>query len=100
MTMAREHIAARLLSGYKRLASPLFGTSCRYTPTCSEYAAEAVAVHGWLRGSALAAHRLLRCHPFAQGGLDAVPREHTVQTSQPVRTYSEFDRTHSSAGPV
>jgi uncharacterized protein len=58
---------------YKRLISPLLLPSCRYTPTCSEYAAEAVEVHGAAKGSLLAAWRLLRCHPFARGGYDPVP---------------------------
>jgi hypothetical protein len=64
--------AELLLRWYKRWVSPLFGNSCRFTPTCSEYAAQAIAQHGWLRGSMLAAWRLLRCHPFAKGGHDPV----------------------------
>lgn len=46
---------------------------CRYQPTCSEYAAVAVARHGWWRGSVMAAGRLLRCHPWSKGGFDPVP---------------------------
>lgn len=66
-----------LFAVYKRVLSPLlhsFGVSnCIFLPTCSEYAYLAIARHGWLRGSALAARRLLRCRPFAQGGFDPVP---------------------------
>ena len=62
-----------LLRGYKFALSPLFLPSCRYTPTCSEYAMEAIDRHGAVRGSALAVWRLLRCHPFVRGGYDPVP---------------------------
>lgn len=62
-----------LLAGYKRFISPLLPNACRFTPTCSEYAMEAVELHGVLRGSALAIARLARCHPFACAGFDPVP---------------------------
>jgi len=61
-----------LLSGYKWAISPMFPPACRYVPTCSEYAMDAVAHHGVARGSVMAAWRLLRCHPFARGGYDPV----------------------------
>jgi hypothetical protein len=64
-----------ILRGYKRWMSPAFPPSCRYVPTCSEYAMEAVERYGVLRGGTMAAWRILRCHPFAAGGLDAVKRE-------------------------
>ncbi len=63
---------AFLLRGYKRWVSPMFLPACRYVPTCSEYALEAVERYGVLRGRAKAAWRLLRCHPFARGGYDPV----------------------------
>lgn len=62
-----------ILSGYKRWISPLLPNACRFVPTCSEYAMEAVERHGVLRGSWLAARRLLRCHPLARAGHDPVP---------------------------
>ena len=58
---------------YKRLLSPMLPHSCRFVPTCSEYALEAIERHGALRGSWLALRRLLRCQPFARAGLDPVP---------------------------
>ena len=59
--------------GYQALVSPLIGPHCRYAPSCSHYAVEALERHGVVRGLALAAWRILRCHPFAQGGYDPVP---------------------------
>jgi hypothetical protein len=61
-----------LLRAYKLLISPLLPPSCRFTPTCSEYAIEAIKKHGALRGTYLGARRLLRCHPFHPGGYDPV----------------------------
>jgi len=63
-----------LLRGYQRWISPALPSACRYVPSCSHYALEAVEVHGALRGSLLAAWRVLRCHPFVRGGYDPVPR--------------------------
>ena len=62
-----------LLRGYKWALSPFLSPACRYVPTCSEYAAEAIERHGAFRGSAMAIWRLLRCHPFVRGGYDPVP---------------------------
>lgn len=61
-----------LIKGYQYCISPLFPPCCRYVPTCSEYAAEAVARYGAVRGIRLAVCRILRCHPFAAGGYDPV----------------------------
>ena len=73
--MTRILLAALVF--YRRWLSPALHSlnpgGCRYLPTCSEYASMAIAAHGPLRGSALALWRLLRCNPFARGGLDLVP---------------------------
>lgn len=58
---------------YQRRISPLFGARCRFYPTCSHYALEAVKVHGALKGSFLAVKRLMRCNIFFPGGVDPVP---------------------------
>jgi putative membrane protein insertion efficiency factor len=69
-----------LLRAYRALISPLYGQVCRYHPSCSAYALEAVTAHGSLKGSWLAVRRLGRCHPWAAGGYDPVP----PRTSGPV----------------
>ena len=73
MTRIPKTVLMGLLRGYKRVLSPMLPPSCRYVPTCSEYAAEAIERYGALRGSALAIWRVLRCHPFVRGGYDPVP---------------------------
>ncbi|HST10662.1 MAG TPA: membrane protein insertion efficiency factor YidD [Terriglobales bacterium] len=73
MAVARNAVLL-LLRGYKAVVSPLLPPSCRFVPTCSEYATEAVERYGVLRGSWMAVTRLLRCHPFAKGGYDPVVR--------------------------
>lgn len=65
-----------ILAAYKRWLSPALPVSCRFTPTCSEYAAEAIARHGALHGLALTLWRIARCNPFTRGGLDLVPQVH------------------------
>ena len=69
--MKRAMLAS--LRFYKRRISPLLPPACKYTPTCSEYAMQAVERYGAVYGGYLAARRLLRCHPFAKGGYDPVP---------------------------
>jgi len=68
-----KKLATLCLRFYKGAISPHLPVACRFVPTCSEYAAEAVAKHGLLYGSALGLWRLLRCNPFARGGYDPVP---------------------------
>ncbi len=60
---------------YRRFISPLTPPCCRFTPTCSAYAVEAVEKFGIIKGTALAAWRILRCNPFCEGGIDNVPEE-------------------------
>lgn len=67
------HLLRLLIRTYQLTLSSLLGRQCRFLPTCSDYASEAIATHGALKGSALAARRLCRCHPFARGGHDPVP---------------------------
>ncbi len=62
-----------LIRAYQLLLSPVMGPNCRYLPTCSDYAAEAIHHHGTLRGVGLAARRLLSCHPWGGSGYDPVP---------------------------
>lgn len=72
--MAATRPAARFLHRlYKSTLSRLFGSACRFHPSCSDYALEAVERYGWLRGVQLAIQRFLRCHPFNRGGIDPVP---------------------------
>lgn len=67
-----KFIALFMLRVYKLAISPLLPPSCRFTPTCSGYAAEAIAKYGFLKGSVLGLKRLSRCHPFCEGGYDPV----------------------------
>jgi len=66
-------IAIYLIRGYQLLLSPWLGSNCRFHPTCSEYAIEAIRAHGLLRGGWLAARRIGRCHPWGGAGHDPVP---------------------------
>ncbi|MBN3727713.1 membrane protein insertion efficiency factor YidD [Burkholderia sp. Ac-20379] len=70
---AMQTVLIALLRFYKAALSPLLGSRCRFYPSCSDYAREAIQYHGAARGSYLAAKRLCRCHPFSAGGIDLVP---------------------------
>ena len=72
MQKISELLMLLLLRGYKWAISPMFLPACRYVPTCSEYAIEAVERYGAVRGGFMGLRRLMRCHPFAQGGYDPV----------------------------
>ena len=86
-------LALGLLRVYKRWISPSFPPSCRYVPTCSEYAMEAVERYGAGRGGMMAAWRLLRCHPLAKGGLDAVVKD-------ALRSPTDSQKTRMSGAPT
>ena len=64
---------------YRYVISPLLGPRCRFYPSCSSYAEEAIKVHGLLKGSLLAVKRIFRCHPFNEGGVDPVPEKKQVE---------------------
>ncbi len=72
MSSVLRRAAVLPIRGYQRLISPLLGPRCRYYPSCSEYAVQAVERFGILRGLVLATWRLLRCNPFSHGGVDPV----------------------------
>ncbi|MDX6296220.1 MAG: uncharacterized protein QOI51_77 [Nocardioidaceae bacterium] len=80
-----------LLRAYRLLISPLYGQVCRYHPSCSAYALDAVTRFGSVRGSWLAARRLVRCHPWAAGGYDPVPTVFTWRTPVSVRVSEELE---------
>ena len=66
-------VVVLLLRGYQNLVSPLLRPRCRFVPSCSAYALEAIECHGLVRGGGLALRRVARCHPFHRGGFDPVP---------------------------
>lgn len=85
-----RHVLIALLRGYRFAISPLFGQTCRYYPSCSAYAIEAITVHGAIKGSWLATKRVARCHPWTPGGVDHVPPRKPERAS---------DRRRSPSGP-
>jgi putative membrane protein insertion efficiency factor len=76
-----RNAAVLLLRGYRAAISPLYGDVCRYYPSCSRYTLEAIQEYGVLRGSALGAWRILRCHPWAAGGVEDIPHRHAHTAS-------------------
>ncbi len=68
-----KRILLAIIKFYKRAISPYLGNACRFTPTCSEYAIEAIGKYGALKGFGMAAWRILRCNPLCKGGYDPVP---------------------------
>jgi putative membrane protein insertion efficiency factor len=68
-----KHILIFLVNVYRIGISPYLGPSCRYSPTCSKYALDALQIHGALKGTWLTAKRILSCHPWSEGGYDPVP---------------------------
>ncbi len=70
-----RRVLLALIRAYQYVLSPWIGGSCRYWPTCSEYAREAISAHGAFAGAGLALARLARCHPYGRGGVDPVPAQ-------------------------
>lgn len=62
-----------MIKAYRLLFSPVLGQNCRFSPSCSQYAIQAIQHHGVIRGSYLSSKRLLRCHPWCEGGIDPIP---------------------------
>jgi putative membrane protein insertion efficiency factor len=81
--MKCQHLGAGLVRLYRLLVSPFMAPHCRFFPSCSHYAEQAIMQHGLLKGIYLTAKRLARCHPFHPGGYDPVPDcKHTAHSSQ------------------
>ncbi|MBP2412698.1 putative membrane protein insertion efficiency factor [Arthrobacter stackebrandtii] len=78
-----QNILIIVLKMYRRVISPIYGQVCRFFPSCSAYALEAVTVHGAVKGSWFAARRIIRCHPWSAGGLDPVPSPAHVDWDDP-----------------
>ena len=81
-----------LIRAYQILLSPRIGQVCRYYPTCSHYGLEAVKIHGAGKGSLLAAWRVLRCHPWATGGIEYVPQKGNWPNHKVIETSTNNDR--------
>lgn len=73
-----KKVFKKAIRGYQHYISPMFPPNCRYEPTCSNYALEAIEKHGALKGSIMGVGRICRCHPFIKGGVDPVPEYFTV----------------------
>ena len=71
-----------LIRGYQIIISPLIGPRCRFTPTCSNYAIEALKTHGVLKGGWLTLKRILKCHPLHEGGYDPVPPKNNINNKE------------------
>ena len=77
LALAPRNVAIACILVWRRAISPLYGDVCRYHPTCSSYGVRAVQLHGLLRGGWMAWRRIMRCHPWARGGIDEVPEPDT-----------------------
>ncbi len=80
--MAVRHVLAGCVRAYQLTLRGVIGSHCRFEPSCSHYAIEALHTHGAVRGSALAARRVLRCHPWNPGGYDPVPASPTPHMTE------------------
>jgi putative membrane protein insertion efficiency factor len=94
MNQISKTVALSVLRAYKWVVSPIFLPACRYVPSCSEYAMEAIDRYGVARGSLLAIWRVLRCHPFAKGGVDPVVTSKAIESTRcgvPVQSGGETE---------
>lgn len=76
LALLPRNVCVAILRAYRATISPLYGDVCRYYPSCSQYALTAIQKHGAVKGIALGSWRLVRCHPWAAGGIDDVPEPH------------------------
>ena len=95
-----KYVLIWLLKGYRFAISPLYGQVCRFYPTCSAYALEAVTEHGALRGSWLAVRRIGRCHPWNPGGYDPVPRRGGEQSGTGASEADRPEQDHPASTPT
>jgi putative membrane protein insertion efficiency factor len=89
-------LARALIRAYQLFLSPLFPASCRFHPTCSEYARDAFAAHGFVRGLGLSLLRILRCNPWNRGGVDPVPPACHAHDHDHGREHPPFPQPHGS----
>ena len=94
-----RNLGILLLVVYRAVISPLYGDVCRYYPSCSSYALQAIQLHGLVLGSVLGARRLLRCHPWAAGGVDDVPTSIPLHRPASGRTRFAVTRFGFVVGP-
>ncbi len=80
-----KRLLKHMVRGYQKHISPLTPPSCRYYPSCSNYTLEALEKHGALKGTVMGGARILRCHPFAEGGVDKVPDHFTVKRNTDIK---------------
>ncbi|MGB5446371.1 MAG: membrane protein insertion efficiency factor YidD [Psychromonas sp.] len=73
ISAALQWVVIKFIRGYQVFISPMIGPRCRFTPTCSQYAIEAILLHGIIKGCWLAASRIIKCQPLSKGGYDPVP---------------------------
>jgi putative membrane protein insertion efficiency factor len=104
MRQIPKFVVLQLLRGYKWAISPMFPAACRFVPTCSEYAMEAVERYGAVRGGLMALLRLLRCHPLAHGGYDPVvkqqPNPHFSQSTREMGHPAAHEHRADSQSPM
>ncbi|MGO2082363.1 membrane protein insertion efficiency factor YidD [Vagococcus sp.] len=77
---------------YQKFISPLLPKSCRYYPTCSQYMIDAINTHGAVKGLTMGTSRILRCHPFAKGGIDYVPLKFTLRRNKDETYYGPYTK--------
>ena len=93
-----KYVLIGLLRAYRFAISPLYGQVCRYHPSCSAYALEAVTVHGSIKGTWLAVRRVGRCHPWARGGYDPVPPRKGATAPTEETSRQQPDLTNTTQG--